>query len=399
MVHLGYESRRFTFVGIFLFVIGVLSTSTCVVVATEVSNFERLCIREGAIDDASFAFPDVDNDLVMTRNVGSIASPRGHNVSYAYTRYVPPKEEIFTHDCVIISATSLSGHATHTAQWLESLSADTGCGVAVLEYRGFGLSKQRDSPHRTGMKIASLAGDFHDLVTHFETHHEHIFLFGLSAGANVLWAWLQFHWTPKIASKVKGILPLDGGLLVTPQLRAAAASFDVAASRSAFSWADMQTMTDRFLSAIDPVQCFEELHTFFTQNGFFSSAHLAERYLRGICDLDCVAFGLLNKDSLLADYTDAVVENAARFKIPVFTFIAEDSIVPTTTQEFVADHSIAIPGSERWVLSTSKGGIHFALMPGERGRGQLVGAMSAFILRLLRAKNVKKGHGRRSVEL
>lgn len=386
---------RRAFLEICLYVI-VLATVTNgrTVAVTETSHFDRLCAGKegGAIDDEAFAFPDseVEGRTPPTRYVQSIVSPRGINVSYAYvsTRHtVQGRMNESSFDCVVVAAPSLSGHATHTAQWLESLSFTTGCDIAVLEYRGFGLSKQRDSLHRAGMKIGTLASDFHELVTRFASHR-HIFLFGLSLGANVLWAWTQIHLTTAISAKVRGILPLEGGLLATPQHRAAASSFDVSGA-GAFTWSDIQTMTDRFLSAGEnQARCFEELRSFFVQDGFFSSVDLAERYLRGTCDLDCVAFGLLNKDSLFADYTDAVVENVARFRIPVFAFVAGASIIPTSTQEFVANRSLAIPGSVRWALAAADGGVHFAPMPGEPGRDRLFRAMSAFVLGLsLRKEN------------
>lgn len=359
----------------FVFVLASVRT------AGEISHFERLCVREGPIDDTSFDFHVIEEHTYV-RSVGSLASPRGgEKIHYAYTRAKLNADDVPT-DCIIVAAPSLSGHATHTAQWLISLSASTGgCDIVVLEYRGFGLSKQRNA-HKIGMKIASLAGDFDALVNHFAATHEHIYALGLSAGANVVWSWMQHYLTPHVAVKLRGILPLEGGLLAAPQLRAAAATFDI--DSGAFSWSDMQTMTDRFLSADSNARCFEEMHAFFTQSGFFTTHLLADRYLRAMCDLDCVSFALLNKDSLLSDYTDAVLENTRGFRIPVFAFVAEGSIIPATTQEYIARNSPP-RGSVRWSLPASKGGVHFALMPGELGHEKLVGAMSKFILELLRA--------------
>ena len=354
------------------------------------SNFERLCDDDHSIQDTTFTFPSSAQETEQrssssssSYHIDSISSPRGHVISYTYSTLHESS------DCVIVAAPSLSGHATHTTQWLDSMSRKTKCQVSALEYRGFGLSKHKstDSNNKTGMKIASLASDFNELVKRFE-HKKNIFLLGLSAGSNVLWSWLQlyYHTTADDMKNIKGILPLEGALLATPQYRGAAVSFQ-SSSTATFSWKELQSMTDRFLSASSPEVCFEELYTFFTQTGFFSSLDLAEQYLRATCNLDCVAFGLLNKDSLFADYTDVVIQNAEHFKIPVFVFVAEGSLVPHTTQNFIAKHSVTIPDSVQWSLSASNGGVHFALMPGELGYESLVDAMSQFVLSLLQKKD------------
>lgn len=344
------------------------------------SPYQRLCVDEGPIDDTTFSFPIDDTQEVSAadvwgqneRHVRSFVNERGETVSYA----VQLSQQSAV-SCVVVVAPSLSGHATHTVEWLGTLSLSTKCTIVVLEYRGFGLRKQRTSMHRVGMKVSVMASDFQDLLAKEGKQYDDIFLLGLSAGANVIWAWMQLYWTSETARHVRGILPLEGGLLAAPQSRAAASSFDVNAS--AFSWSALQAMTNRFLEASTPERCFHELYTFFTQPGFFSSRDLAETYLRATCDVDCVSFGLLNKDSLLADYTDVVIQNANHFRVPVFVFLAEGSLIPSATQKFVETFSMSIPGSVRWSLDASAGGVHFTLMSTERGHRPLTNAMSAFI--------------------
>merc|ERR1712196_751877 len=100
----------------------------------------------------------------------------------------------------------------------------------------------------------------------------------------------------------------------------------------AFTWDTLQNMTDVFLQGETPEACFEATFTFFSGPGFFSTPELRDYYLRFMCDFDCVSFGLLNKDSLMADYTDAVYENALTHRVPTFVWQPEGSLLPATIQ-------------------------------------------------------------------
>lgn len=337
---------------------------------TQGSDFARLCADGGAFNDT--AFPTLTGDQA---EFGSVTARDGSTVNYAFTKLQARTT------CATMIAPGLSSHAAPFVEWLHPLAQRTACDMISLEYRGFGLSKQAGAD-KIGMKLAVLASDFDAVVRHAVREYEHVFLLGLSMGANIVWSYLQLYYSPEEVPNVRGIMPMDGGLLATPQSRAAASSFKVG---GAFTWDALQEMTNGFLdAAATPETCFNSVFGFFSLRGFFSTTELRDYYLKFMCDFDCASFALLNKDSLFADYTDAVLLNKNRYRIPTFVYQPQGSVLPESIQQFIIEHSEHVPGFHHLLLSEASGGDHFAILPGAPGQKAIFDALVDFMLKQMR---------------
>eukprot|EP00457_Paulinella_chromatophora_P005739 gb/GEZN01005756.1/.p1 GENE.gb/GEZN01005756.1/~~gb/GEZN01005756.1/.p1 ORF type:complete len:442 (-),score=77.15 gb/GEZN01005756.1/:321-1646(-) len=355
-------------------------------------HFSRICGSDGSAGADWGVFTPSTTDSHQT-DVSVVSGRDGISVHYAYSK---PKSGL-QQSCVVVLVPGLSTMAIPFLEWMLPLSERASCDLMALEYRGSGLAQQRGSD-RLGMKLAVLAGDLASLLEKaLSEKYTSLFLLGHSMGGNVIWAYLQqFHvgiMSRYPSAKVLGLLPLDGALVAVPQARAAVESYPKTGS---FGWSAMEEMTNSFLAAGSEqalaqkvgdklaelqanADCFEAVYRFFQNPGFFDNPNLQDQYASYMCNFDCLSFGLLNKDSLFADYSDAVAWEALTFSIPTFVYMPEHSPVLITVQEFIWDLTRNITGSKQLRLSEEGGGVHFAIVPGATGREAVLGAMAGFV--------------------
>merc|ERR1719221_1804307 len=124
------------------------------------------------------------------------------------------------------------------------------------------------------MKIAAVASDFNDLLEHVGSTATDLILLGHSMGANIIWAYLQLYHRSGLHN-IRGIIPIDGGLVAVPQATSSIASYPVG---GAFSWSRMEALTNTLLESTTPARCFESVYSFFEHPGFFATPDLLDAY-------------------------------------------------------------------------------------------------------------------------